>query len=145
MSDVNRRIRELTEARAALERRLGELSADNDRLRAAHAEVFAAHKDERARRQDLEAVINGASAIIADALAATSRLPEDSLLKESARRRAETWYEAEVHVGPPGKPIRLVVHSGDRAGRVVYDGPLDDFDAEACEERASEDDEGEDA
>lgn len=93
MTEINRRIRELTESRAALERRLGELSEENDRLRAAHAEVFTAHKDERDRRQRFDVLIHEANAIISDLLHEASNRPQPHGLEEHMRRRSATWAE----------------------------------------------------
>lgn len=90
MTEINRRIRELTESRAALERRLGELSEENDRLRAAHAEVFTAHKDERDRRQRGEALLETVDELIATVIkhcnGRSRRIESKPLLK-----RAVAW------------------------------------------------------
>lgn len=93
MTEVNRRIRELTESRAALERRIGELSEENDRLRAAHAEVFAAHKDERARRQCLNTLLKEARVIISRVASAKRKI-----VPETIRQQAETWEQTAARL-----------------------------------------------
>ena len=90
MTEINRRIRELTESRAAMERRLGELSEDNDRLRAAHARVFADHMDERDKRQRSDALLETADELIAAVIkhcnGRSRRIESEPILK-----RAVAW------------------------------------------------------
>lgn len=95
MTEVNRRIRELTETRAALERRLGELSEDNDRLRAAHAEVFAAHKDERARRQELEMLV---AKVKEDVIAPITGSSGRKIGSDVIRMRAVGWEQTAARL-----------------------------------------------
>lgn len=84
----NRRIRELTESRAALERRLGELSTENDRLREVRDRLFSDHKEERDRRQRMEGLLDEASALI-------PALIEESG-SHSIRLRAAMWKQTEA-------------------------------------------------
>ena len=98
MTETNRRIRELTESRAALERRLGELSEENDRLRAARDDLFAAHKDERDVRQRLDALVKEAKDIIGQ-----SASTKHKIVPETIRRQAETWEQAAARLLGQGR------------------------------------------
>jgi uncharacterized coiled-coil DUF342 family protein len=98
MTETNRRIRELTESRAALERRLGELSEENDRLRAARDDLFAAHKDERDVRQRLDALVKEAKDIIGQAASTKHKI-----VPETIRRQAETWQQTAARLLGQGR------------------------------------------
>jgi predicted nucleic acid-binding Zn-ribbon protein len=98
MSETNRRIRDLTESRAALERRLGELSEENDRLRGARDDLFAAHKDERDVRQRLDALVKEAKDIIGQVASHTPQI-----VNEAIRRRAETWAQTAARLLGQGR------------------------------------------
>ena len=95
MTEDNRRIRELTESRAALERRLGELSEENDRLRTARDELFAAHKVERDARQRLEMLV---AKVKEDVIAPITGSSGRKIGTDVIRTRAVGWEQAAARV-----------------------------------------------
>lgn len=95
MTEDNRRIRELTESRAALERRLGELSEENDRLRVARDELFVAHKDERDARQRLEMLV---AKVKEDVIAPITGSSGRKIGSDVIRMRAVGWEQTAARV-----------------------------------------------
>jgi hypothetical protein len=96
---IHQRIRELTEARTALERRLGELSAENDRLRLARDRLFADHSAERAQRQASDVLLTEAAAVIGRMKDASAALPEQWRLGHVTLRQATEWEERASKYG----------------------------------------------
>lgn len=96
---IHRRTLELTESRAALERRLGELSDENERLRLARDRLLEEHKNEREKRQDLEVLLREAADVIGRMKAANEALPENWRLQGWIHLQAATWEELAAKHG----------------------------------------------